>query len=258
MRAAPSYCRAEHRQRGRGSASGAAGLGKARALQLGVSDAQRPKPARRRRRRRPGRPAAPPRHHSAQPGAARFEASPARRERVCRWGCEGLREGRGGKPGVERPPRGSRGSWRARARTRAPVPRGPRAPGRAEPLPLLGALTARASSSPPAAASCEVSRESRPAGTSENCLRVISKEQQCECTTWYGQFTRPAYVLPSSVELQIRDQDGLMMPREKVWKGIGGEEILPLKCRLHKRSEAQQRISRTESQAPEIFQMVFI
>lgn len=45
MRAAPSYCRAGHREGGRGSASGAAGRGRARALQLGVS-ARRPGRAR--------------------------------------------------------------------------------------------------------------------------------------------------------------------------------------------------------------------
>lgn len=32
--------------------------------------------------------------------------------------------------------------------------------------------------------------------------------------------TCPAYVLQSSVELQIRDQDGLVMSREQVWKGF--------------------------------------
>lgn len=37
--------------------------------------------------------------------------------------------------------------------------------------------------------------------------------------------TCPTYVLPSSVELQIRDHDGPVMPKEKVWKGVSAHHM---------------------------------
>lgn len=37
--------------------------------------------------------------------------------------------------------------------------------------------------------------------------------------------TCPAYLLPSSMELQIRDQDGPVMPKEKVWKGVSARHV---------------------------------
>ncbi|KAM5332133.1 uncharacterized protein AAES06_012156 [Glossophaga mutica] len=74
------------------------------------SELPKPAPAPRRvlpRSLCPGRPAAPRWHHSAQPGAARFEAKPERRRaRASECDCGavvGLGEGSGGKPGVERP-----------------------------------------------------------------------------------------------------------------------------------------------------------
>lgn len=33
-------------------------------------------------------------------------------------------------------------------------------------------------------------------------------------------YARPAYMLPSSVELQIRDPDGILMPMGRVWKSV--------------------------------------
>ncbi|KAM7149601.1 uncharacterized protein WM277_012769 [Molossus nigricans] len=121
----------------------------------------RPSPQPRSRRRAVASP--------AQPGAARFEDSRRGAARASVTGAVvGLCEGRGGKPGVERPPparrpgsrrpRGSGGTWRARARPRT-CPRGPRAP--AEPLPLPGRSDGPSLMVCTAAASWEVSRGAR-------------------------------------------------------------------------------------------------
>lgn len=87
----------------------------------------------------------------------------------------GLREGRSGKPGVERPPparrpgsrgqRGSGGSWRARARPRTCPAGTPERP--AEPLRVSVAPIASASWSPPTAAPWAVSPESPAGGTNK-------------------------------------------------------------------------------------------
>lgn len=115
----------------------------------------------------PDRPTASPGHHPALPGAARFEVEPGRRgrERVYLWGCRGA--ARGERPKTRRGAPATRGhaccgaqagpGAHARARDRAPAPRGPSAP-----LPV--APTAQVSAYSPSVAPRGVSRESQTGG----------------------------------------------------------------------------------------------
>lgn len=45
------------------------------------------------------------------------------------------------------------------------------------------------------------------------------------CHTLWALDTRPAYVLPQSADLRIRDRDALVMPKEKVCKGVSAHQV---------------------------------